>query len=72
MEYIKYKGPCGMHPFICSSCLKKSTQKYIKKPHPAIIKLVLDPRWKDICKNCAKKAIGSKNKKSWDKLHEKP
>ncbi len=68
-NYLVYKGPCKMNPFQCTTCGQRSIQKYIIKPHPAIINLVEDKRWRNICKKCAKKEVGSKNKRGWEALH---
>ena len=69
MEYLKYIGPVSMNPFKCTTCDKMSKQKYLIKPHPAMAYLSDDKRWREICKKCARREIGSKNKKGWDKLH---
>ena len=31
--------------------------------------LLEDTSWKEICRKCAKKEVGTKNKRGWDKLH---
>ena len=67
--YLIYKGNFKMDPFECTSCGQRSTHKYLKRPHPAIIKITIDPRWKEICRKCAQKEIGIKNKKGWEELH---
>ena len=46
-----------------------SKQEYLRRPNGAIAHLMDDNRWVKICRNCAKKEIGSKNKKGWEKLH---
>ena len=69
MDNLIYKGNFKMNPFLCTTCGTRSTHKYLRRPHPAVIKIVIDPRWKEICKKCAKKEVGSKNKAKWEKLH---
>jgi hypothetical protein len=69
MQHLKYIGLVSMHPFKCTTCDKLSKQKYLIRPNPAIIHLMDDRRWRQICKNCARREVGSKNKKGWDKLH---
>lgn len=73
MKYITYEGKATIAEFFpCGMCGKTSKFKYLKYPHPAIQHLL---RGEDkipikICKACAKRETGSKNKEGWDKLHE--
>ena len=69
MDNLRYKGPVGMDQFKCTFCSKMSKQEYLRRPNGAIAHLMDDNRWVSICKNCAKKEVGSKNKKGWEKLH---
>tara|TARA_R100001594_G_scaffold139431_1_gene183818 strand:- start:681 stop:899 length:219 start_codon:yes stop_codon:yes gene_type:complete len=69
MDNIKYEGHLKMHPFKCSTCGQSSTHKYLRRPHQAVRKLLEDTSWKEICRKCAKKEVGTKNKRGWDKLH---
>jgi hypothetical protein len=73
MRYIEYIGAVGINLFRCFICDKLSKFKYLKFPHPAIIKLMPEDRQvgMEICRKCAKREIGSKSKYKWDKLHEK-
>ena len=43
---------------------------YEKKPHPAIVKLLIDQSSRIICKKCARREIGSKRKKELNELEE--
>ena len=69
MDNLKYKGPVPMNPFKCTFCDKLSKHEYLRRPNRAIAHLMDDNRWVKICKNCARKEIGSKNTKGWKKLH---
>jgi ribosome-binding protein aMBF1 (putative translation factor) len=57
----------GKDYFSCQMCGERGREKY--KGVPTIPALV---NWKEmtICKKCARREIGSKNKKGWDKLHD--
>ena len=72
MRYIEYIGAVGINLFRCAMCDKLSKFKYLKFPHPAIIKIMPKDRQNgiEICRKCAKRELGSKNKLKWDKLHE--
>ena len=49
----------------------KTKQKVYKKyPHPAVIKLLVDPSPLDKCRKCAEREIGSKKKKELNELEE--
>tara|TARA_R110000824_G_scaffold362668_1_gene550634 strand:+ start:238 stop:459 length:222 start_codon:yes stop_codon:yes gene_type:complete len=69
MDNLKYEGPVLMNPFKCTFCDKVSKHKYLRRPNRAVAHLLDDNRWVSICKNCARKEIGSKNIKGWRKLH---
>jgi len=73
MEHIIYKGQVGIDDFFpCTMCRKISKFEYLKYPHPAIQHLYRGEERLPIkiCKACAKREIGSKNKKGWKQLHE--
>ena len=72
MRYIEYIGAVGINLFRCNMCDKMSKFKYLKFPHPAIIKIMPEESQKgiEICRKCAKRETGSKAKAKWDKLHE--
>jgi len=69
MDNLKYEGLVPMDPFKCTFCGKLSKHKYLRRPNRAIAHLMNDNRWVSICKNCARKEVGSKNIKGWRKLH---
>jgi len=72
MIYISYKGKAKVDEiFSCQMCGKISKFKYLKYIHPAIQYLFKeeDKLPLKICKICAKREIGSKNKKGWKELH---
>ena len=69
MDNLKYKGPVRMGQFKCTFCSTMSRQEYLRRPNGAIAHLMDDNRWVLICKNCARKEIGSKNTKGWKVLH---
>ena len=51
----------------CDMCDKRSKQKYLAVPHlPNLVD------WSELilCKKCARRESGSKNKKKWDALHK--
>ena len=72
MIHVSYEGKAKVDEFFpCQMCGKISKFKYLKYIHPAIRHLFLGeekPPLK-ICRKCAKREIGSKNKKGWEKLH---
>ena len=71
-KFIIYKGALKVHEyFSCEMCGKTSKFEYLKYPHPAIQHLFKEEEKTPmkICKACAKREIGSKNKKGWEKLH---
>ena len=61
---VKY---LGKEAFSCDMCSQIGREKY--KAVPTIPSLV---NWKEmsICKKCARREVGSKNKKGWDKVHD--
>ena len=72
MTHISYEGKTKVSEvFSCQMCGKVSKFKYLKYPHPAIQHLFeKEERIPiSICKACAKREIGSKNKKGWERLH---
>ena len=72
MRYLEFIGAVGINLFRCKMCDKMSKFKYLKFPHPSIIKLIPeeDQKGMEICRKCARREIGSKRKNKWDKLHE--
>ena len=71
MRYIEFVGAVGVNVFSCKICGKRAKFKYMKYPHPSVIHLLIDKEPKEICRKCARREIGSKNKKKWDAIHEK-
>ncbi len=72
MKYIIYEGPLKVSDFFnCDMCDKISKFKYIKYPHPAIQHLLEEIEPIRICRACAKRENGNKNKEGWEKIHEK-
>ena len=53
-------------------CGTKKTRQtmYNLYPHPAVIKLVVDPEPKLVCTKCAKRELGSKNLKEFNELEK--
>tara|TARA_Y100000310_G_C20509786_1_gene728233 strand:+ start:72 stop:308 length:237 start_codon:yes stop_codon:yes gene_type:complete len=73
INHIVYEGPVKVSEFFpCQMCGKTSKFKYLKYIHPAIQHLYKGEEKipLSICKQCAKREIGSKNKKGWNQLHE--
>ena len=65
---IKYLGKVNMNDiFNCQICGQMSKEKYIAKPS---IPSLVDWNKMDVCKNCARREVGSKNKKGWSRIHE--
>ena len=51
----------------CDTCHSQTKEKYLAVPHiPALVD------WSELilCKKCARRESGSKNKKKWDALHK--
>ena len=64
---IKYLGKVSVNDiFNCQICRQIGKEKYIATPD--MPKLV---DWKEliVCKKCARREVGSKNKAKWEKLH---
>ena len=62
---LKYHETCSM----CGT--KKTKQKmYYLYPHPAVIKLVVDPEPRQVCIKCAKRELGNKNLKEFNELEK--
>ena len=61
---VKY---LGKKVFKCGTCSEVAKEHY--KAVPTIPALV---EWKElaICRKCARRELGSKNKKGWDRLHD--
>jgi len=66
---INYLGKVNIeNMFNCQMCRERSKDKYIAKPDlPSLAS------WTSLmlCKRCARREIGSKNKKKWELIHEK-
>ena len=65
---IKYSGKTGVNDiFKCQMCGGLSKDKYVATP--SIPDLV---DWKElkICKKCARREVGGKNGKLWNRIHE--
>ncbi len=65
---ISYSGKVSVNDiFACQMCGHKGRDKYIATPEATTLvdwdKLLL-------CKKCARRENGSKNKKRWDRIHE--
>ena len=72
MKHISYEGKVKVAEiFSCQMCGKISKFKYLKYIHPAIQHLFKEEEKLPlkICKICAKREIGSKNKRGWKKIH---
>ena len=52
--------------FQCEICGHRGRDKYIATPETSLVD------WKELaaCKKCARREIGSKNIKLWNKIHE--
>ena len=66
---IKYSGKIGVNDiFKCQICGALSKEEYIATPSiPALV----DWEKLKICKKCARREVGNKNKKRWDRVHER-
>tara|TARA_R110002051_G_scaffold107886_1_gene180747 strand:- start:311 stop:538 length:228 start_codon:yes stop_codon:yes gene_type:complete len=74
MKHIIYEGPVKIDDFFpCQMCGKVSKFKYLKYPHPGVQHLYRGEEKLPIkiCRTCAKREAGSKNKKGWNKIHVK-
>ena len=70
-EYLTYEGPAKVSEiFYCEMCGKIGKFMYIKYPHPAIQHLLEEIKPMKICRPCAKRENGNKNKEGWEKIHE--
>ena len=66
---IEYLGKANVSDiFECQICGNKSREKYLATPE--IVSLA---NWEELlaCKKCARREIGTKNVKKWNKIHEK-
>ncbi len=52
----------------CQVCTTLGLNNYIARPS---VKGLVDWKQLVLCKNCARKEYGSKNKIKWEKMHEK-
>ena len=65
---IKYLGKTGVGDiFNCQTCGQISKEQYVAKPS---IPSLVDWSEMALCKNCARREVGSKNKKEWNRIHE--
>ena len=66
---IKYSGKTGVNDiFKCQICGALSKEEYIATPSiPALV----DWEKLKICKKCARREVGGKNRKEWDRVHER-
>ena len=66
---IKYSRETGVNDiFKCQICGALSKEEYIATPS---IPSLVDWEELKICKKCARREIGSKNKKGWDRVHKR-
>lgn len=70
MRHINFVGAVGVNIFPCEMCGTMAKFKYMKYPHPAVVNFLIDKEPMEICRKCAKRELGSKNKKEWDAIHE--
>ncbi len=68
---IEFIGNVGVNVFRCEMCSNISKFKYLKRPNEAVAALLTDRKFMDICRKCAKRENGSKNKRGWERIHEK-
>ena len=56
----------GKRYFKCQICTKMAKEEYLATP--SLSQLV---DWKElkVCEKCAKREVGSRNKKQWEKIH---
>ena len=65
---IKYLGKTSVEDiFNCQMCGQISKEEYVAKPS---IPSLVDWSKLDVCKSCARREVGSKNKKEWSKIHK--
>ena len=65
---VKYLGKTSVDDiFRCQQCGQFSKEHYVATPSIASL-----ADWEElkICKKCARREIGSKNKKGWDRIHK--
>tara|TARA_Y100000310_G_C20519446_1_gene732920 strand:- start:815 stop:1039 length:225 start_codon:yes stop_codon:yes gene_type:complete len=66
---IKYLRKVSVNDiFKCQICGEIGREQYIATPSiPALVD------WKEliVCKKCARREVGNKNKKGWDRIHER-
>tara|TARA_Y100000310_G_scaffold330845_1_gene403235 strand:- start:527 stop:739 length:213 start_codon:yes stop_codon:yes gene_type:complete len=65
---IKYLGKASVEDiFNCQMCGQISKEEYVARPSiPGLV------NWSEmaVCKNCARREVGSKNKKEWNRIHK--
>ena len=65
---ISYLGKVKVNDiFICQMCGHKGREKYLATPEAVTL---VDWRELYVCKKCAKREVGGRNAKKWNKLHE--
>tara|TARA_Y100000310_G_scaffold70470_1_gene66134 strand:+ start:363 stop:578 length:216 start_codon:yes stop_codon:yes gene_type:complete len=65
---IKYSGKVNVKDiFNCQTCGQLSKEKYLAEPS---ISSLVDWSEMSLCPKCARREVGSKNKKGWDRIHE--
>jgi hypothetical protein len=70
MRYVEFIGAVGVDIFPCGMCGKMAKFKYMKYPHPAVARFLVDRAPLEICRKCAKREVGNKNKTAWKEIHE--
>ena len=65
---ISYLGKVSVNDiFGCQMCGHKGREKYLATPEAVTL---VDWREMHVCKKCAKREVGGRNAKKWNKLHE--
>ena len=65
---ISYLGKVRVNDiFECQMCGHKGREKYLATPEAVTL---VDWRELHVCKKCAKREVGGRNAKKWNKIHE--
>ena len=65
---ISYLGKVNVNDiFGCQMCGHKGRDKYLATPESITL---VDWREMHVCKKCAKREVGRRNAKKWNKIHE--
>ena len=65
---IKYLGKTSVEDiFNCQMCGQISKEEYVAKPSIASL---VDWSEMSLCSKCARREVGSKNKKEWNRVHK--